>query len=141
MGELPDGGGAGGLDRVGYAEEPGECAVDGDIEDGLAIGAHGLGAGGSLGWDGGRKLLHEGGVADGDSAGIDIAEDPASGTGLEIVDAMRTEQRGLGGLHDGRAQRMLAEDPRDWRPRCTRSSSAVRWPSADDGLEGGTAFG
>ncbi len=87
--------GRGRLYGVGDAEQSDERAVRGEIENGLAILAHRLGAGRCIGGDGNVELLHQGSVANRDVTCIDVAENTASRTRLEAFDAMRTKLRRL----------------------------------------------
>ena len=99
-----------GLTGSATPNSPASTPSDGEIEDGLAIGAHGLGAGAKPRRMMTAELLHERGVAHGDIARHRPRREHRVRDGdSKVLDAMRSEQRGLGGLHDGRAQRMLAQ--------------------------------
>ncbi len=128
-----------GFTGIGDAEQSDEFAVGGEIEDGLAIGCAWPRRGRTHRGDGDIELLHQRRVADRDVARIDVAENAASGARFEALDAMRTELRRFGGVHDGRSQGMLAECLEAGGPLHQVLLAVIA--ERDDGLQGGTALG
>ena len=95
------------LTGIGDGEQAGQFAVDGDVDDGGAIGAHAFGIGiQRMGIDAerGQELR----IAEQNGFAVDLAGRALAGGGVEFLDLAQLQLAFPGGSHDGVGERMFA---------------------------------